>query len=131
MQMSSSECHALETPKHLLTGSQERGRQPMFRKSLLAIRASFLILERKHVTDCRGTRLQLCSAENVETISSRQLYAEIAILLHCEHAAFCPGTEIFLGKRCGQRAALSCRYNQPVGDYYQPVLDYWENEKVV
>jgi len=77
-----------------------------------------------------GACLQLGSANNVRTINSRQPCAEIPILLCYKHAAFRPGIEIFLGKRCGQRAAASCRYNHPFGDYYQTPLDYWENEIV-
>lgn len=78
-----------------------------------------------------GTRFQLSSAENMRTINSRQPCVEIPILLCYKHTAFCLGVEIFLEKMCGQRAAVSCQYNQPFWDYYQPVLDYWENEKVV
>ena len=70
-----------------------------------------------------GTCFQLSSAKNVRTINSRQPCAEIPILLCYKRAAFCPGVEIFLGKTCGQRAAVSCLYHQPFGDYYQPVLD--------
>lgn len=135
LQMSSSECRAVETLKHLLACSQERGGELMFRKPACN-QSEILILERKHVLDCMtnllsGKCILLCSAVDMKTIGSRQPRTEIPALPCYQHSVFCLSTEIFLGKRCGQRAAASCQDNQALGDYYQPVLDGRENEKVV
>lgn len=51
MQMSSSECRAVETLKHLLACAQERGGELMFRKPACN-QSKLLILERKHVLVC-------------------------------------------------------------------------------
>lgn len=133
--MSSREYRALETPKHLLAYSQERRRRQIFWKKAACNQSKFFNFGKEACyglpdkSSLCGTRFQLSSAKNVRTINSRQPRVQIPILLCYKHTAFCPGVEIFPEKMCGQRAALSCQYNQPFGDYYQPVLDYWEKWK--
>lgn len=129
MQMSSSEYHALETAKHLLACSRERKEKAHILKKSACKQSKFFNFGKEasygppDKSSLCGTRFQLGSAKNVRTVNSRQPCAEIPILLCYERAAFRPSIEVFPGKRCGWRAAVSSRYNQPFGDYYQPVLD--------
>lgn len=64
---------------------------------------------------CCGVCFQLSSARNVRATNPGQCVLKFPLC--SKDAALCPGAEIFLGKRHGQRAAVSCWYNQPFGDY--------------